>query len=90
MLAWVYERARHPYTQALLSAIPRPEPVASEVKPLGGQLPSAVDPPAGCAFASRCSQVMERCQREAPPAFSIEADHTARCWLLEPEATREQ
>jgi len=83
----VYERAQHPYTQALLSAIPRPEPVASEVQPLGGQLPSAVDPPAGCAFASRCPHAMERCRREEPPAVAVGEHHTAHCWLAVAQAT---
>ena len=79
----VYEQARHPYTQALLKAIPRPEPHAAAAQPLEGQLPSAVDPPPGCTFASRCMHAMPRCVQEEPPAFSVGAGHFARCWLNE-------
>jgi len=77
----VYERPAHPYTQALLKAIPRPEPQAPRVQPLEGQLPSAVDPPPGCAFASRCPHVMPRCEREEPPLVQVGTAHWARCWL---------
>jgi len=81
--AAVYARAAHPYTQALLRAIPRPEPNAPTVEPLAGQLPSAVEPPAGCAFASRCPHVMPRCRQAEPPLFDVGAGHQSRCWLNE-------
>jgi len=77
----VYNDPRHPYTKALLAAIPRAEPDADDVEPLGGQLPNAADPPAGCSFASRCEQVMERCRNEAPPMYELGDGHCARCWL---------
>jgi len=79
----VYDEARHPYTQALLQAIPRAEPDVATVTPLAGQLPSAIDPPPGCAFASRCSHAFERCHREPPPVTTVGAGHTCCCWLNE-------
>jgi oligopeptide/dipeptide ABC transporter ATP-binding protein len=79
----VYLQPNHPYTQALLAAIPRPEPQAKQVEPLGGLLPDATDPPPGCAFASRCPYAMERCEREAPPVYAVRKRHTSRCWLNE-------
>lgn len=79
----VYGQPAHPYTQALLAAIPRPEPQAQAVVPLGGVLPDASSPPAGCAFASRCAHAMPRCREQAPPAFSVGAGHISRCWLNE-------
>jgi len=82
----VYQHANHPYTQALLAAIPRPEPHATPVEPLGGLLPDATNPPVGCAFASRCPYAMERCVREAPPNYAVGERHTSRCWLNEGHA----
>lgn len=79
----VYEQPAHPYTRALLAAIPRPEPDAAPVIPLGGVLPDASNPPVGCAFASRCPHAMPRCQSHAPPQFTVGDGHTSRCWLNE-------
>lgn len=81
----VFEQPNHPYTQALLAAIPRPEPNAQPVVPLGGQLPSAVDPPAGCVFASRCEHARPICQLTPPPVYDLGAGHTSRCWLNDPQ-----
>ena len=82
----VYHDACHPYTQALLAAIPRAEPGAPPAKPLSGQLPDAADPPAGCAFAGRCAHAVPRCIEQAPPEFSVGPGHMARCWLNENRA----
>lgn len=74
---------RHPYTQALLGAIPKlgsKEPLYA----IPGQPPDLSDLPRGCAFHPRCPHAMERCRLEAPPETSPGADHRARCWLLEP------
>lgn len=83
----VYHDPHHPYTKALLAAIPRAEPNPRPVEPLGGQLPNAADPPPGCAFASRCAHVTARCREQVPPRFQISDGHTASCWLNESRET---
>jgi peptide/nickel transport system ATP-binding protein len=88
----IVERARtkallqnplHPYTRALLAAIPDPDPENRkrfrEVPP--GEPPSLVNPPPGCRFAPRCPYATERCRREEPPEFEVEPDHFVKCWL---------
>ncbi len=77
----VYESPMHPYTRALLRAIPVPGSRPTPVEPLEGSLPSAIDPPPGCAFASRCPQVLEQCVSQSPPPFMVGIDHHSRCWL---------
>lgn len=77
----VYNSPKHPYTQALLRAIPVPGSHPSPVEPLEGSLPSAIDPPPGCPFASRCRHVMDQCLTQKPPAFAISPSHSACCWL---------
>jgi peptide/nickel transport system ATP-binding protein len=72
----VFRKPAHPYTAALLDAVPVPDPVKEEArrfKPLGGELPSPVSPPAGCAFCTRCPLVSDRCRREKPPLREIAA-----------------
>ncbi|MEZ5338786.1 MAG: ATP-binding cassette domain-containing protein [bacterium] len=81
--AEVYDNPQHPYTRALLNAIPIPGSNPRAVEPLEGSLPSAIDPPAGCAFASRCRHAMPRCTEAQPPMFNVGAGHDSRCWLNE-------
>lgn len=72
----------HPYTKALLSAIPEPDPenrkVIREVPP--GEPPDLINPPSGCRFAPRCSSRMNICN-EVPPEIELEKNHWVRCWL---------
>jgi peptide/nickel transport system ATP-binding protein len=79
----IYERATHPYTQALLSAVPVPDPEARahrEVIRLAGDVPSPADPPSGCRFRTRCWKARERCAVEEPPLVLRAADpHPSAC-----------
>ena len=81
----VYHRPLHPYTQALLSAVPIPDPrVAREKKRilLEGELPSPLDTPSGCVFRSRCPNATERCAREKPGMVNV-GKRTVACFLYE-------
>ena len=83
--ASVIGNPRHPYTQALVAAVPVPEPGRRRtVVPITGSVPSAIDVPPGCPFHTRCPQVMDICRNQAPPAFAVGDDHTANCWLHQP------
>jgi oligopeptide/dipeptide ABC transporter ATP-binding protein len=85
--AELFARPAHPYTQALLSAIPIPDPVLERRRkrlPLVGEVPSPLDPPAGCAFHPRCPYAFDRCRVESPPLLAREGDHQVACWLDKP------
>jgi len=76
----LFAAPRHPYSQALLSAIPVPNPhVRRERIILRGELPSAINPPPGCRFHTRCPFVIERCRTEPPPLMADGAGHAAAC-----------
>ncbi len=77
----LYDSPRHPYTRALLAAVPRPDPDRPRERALGGEIPSVLDPPAGCAFAARCPLAEERCRAERPALRAIMSDHRAACHL---------
>lgn len=80
----LYQRPLHPYTKALLSAIPIPDPKVEEEKErirLQGELPSPINPPKGCRFASRCQYAKERCRTEQPELFEMERGHFVACHL---------
>ncbi|MBD7939512.1 MULTISPECIES: ABC transporter ATP-binding protein [Cytobacillus] len=82
----LYDKPLHPYTEALLSSVPVPDPeiaVAQEV--LSGDIPNPADPPNGCAFHTRCSKCMEICKQERPLLQEIEDGHMVACHLYEKE-----
>jgi oligopeptide/dipeptide ABC transporter ATP-binding protein len=85
----LFARPRHPYTQALLSAIPVPVPGSRRQRiVLEGDVPSSIDPPPGCRFRSRCPHARERCAVEEPPLATVEG-HGVAChfWKeIEPPA----
>ena len=73
---------KHPYTKALLSAVPSVDPATRrEVIRLQGDLPSPVNPPSGCHFHPRCSQAMPECRQTYPETSTLSATHTTRCHL---------
>jgi oligopeptide/dipeptide ABC transporter ATP-binding protein len=81
----------HPYTQALLSAAPVPNPVAQRARQpvlLGDDLPSPIDPPPGCRFHTRCPVAVEKCRTVVPEARAIgEGGHQVACHLVEDDGT---
>lgn len=82
----LYANPMHPYTQALLSAIPIPDPEVEEKKQrirLEGELPSPVDPPEGCRFINRCRFASERCRKERPELLEMEPGHLVACHYCE-------
>ncbi|HSP77276.1 MAG TPA: oligopeptide/dipeptide ABC transporter ATP-binding protein, partial [Myxococcaceae bacterium] len=87
--AELYRQPRHPYTQALLSAVPVPDPERKRKRIiLQGDVPSPLAPPPGCTFHPRCAHASERCRREAPPLYTVGEGHSAACFLVEEEARR--
>jgi len=78
----LYNNPKHPYTQALLSAIPVPDPKAVKEKSiLKGDVPSPINPPLGCYFHARCPYRMEECDRDEPPLKYTGSDHWVACYL---------
>ncbi|WP_227394679.1 ABC transporter ATP-binding protein [Jeotgalibacillus aurantiacus] len=78
----LYEDPQHPYTKALLSAIPIPDPDIEENRErilLKGELPSPIDPPSGCVFRTRCPLADERCAAEKPEWREVKTGHFAAC-----------
>ncbi len=79
----LYERPLHPYTQALLSAIPRPVPGSKKKRIiLKGDVPSPIDPPKGCRFSTRCFKVQDICTSEEPVLKEIEPGHFCACHFI--------
>lgn len=78
----VFYNPKHPYTQALLRAVPRLDVEEDqELESIEGTPPNMIAPPAGCAFCTRCKHCMKICQKMEPPTYEFEAGHTAQCWL---------
>ena len=78
----LFAAPRHPYTQALLSAIPRPQPGAAQGRRLlQGDVPNPIHPPSGCHFHPRCPHASERCRQETPRLREVAPGHQAACHL---------
>jgi peptide/nickel transport system ATP-binding protein len=80
----LFRNPQHPYTQALMSAIPMPDPTRKGQRIiLQGDVPSPLNPPSGCRFHTRCPVAMEHCKQEEPVFKEVAPKHWAACWLLE-------
>ncbi|MBT2683506.1 oligopeptide/dipeptide ABC transporter ATP-binding protein [Bacillus sp. ISL-37] len=82
----LYNKPLHPYTQALLSAIPIPDPDVEDKREriiLQGELPSPMDPPSGCVFRTRCQHAMDICAQKKPVWQEIDKDHYVACHLYD-------
>ena len=82
----LYQNPLHPYSKALLDAHPIPDPTSSKRGHrtlLGGTIPSALNPPSGCKFHTRCEKCMEICSKVEPQAYTVDGDHTVYCHLYD-------
>ena len=80
----LYDNPNHPYTQALLSAIPVPDPDVTKATKrivLEGDVPSPINPPSGCRFRTRCSYAREICKEQEPAFIEIAPNHFSACHL---------
>ncbi len=86
----LYRNPQHPYTRALLSAIPKLDPDSTTVPlPLAGEIPSPLNPPSGCRFRTRCPQAMEICATARPAPRHPTAGHAVACYLYEADPPAE-
>ena len=79
----LFNQPAHPYTEALLHAVPKLTDRSKRLWSIEGQPPDLANPPAGCPFNPRCPKAEDRCRREVPPEFQVGENHYTRCWLWE-------
>ena len=80
----LFSNPLHPYTKALLSAVPEPDPRLKKLRKrisLPGEPPSAINPPPGCRLHPRCPYATERCRKEEPELKHVGGNHYVRCWF---------
>ena len=78
----LFDNPQHPYTKALLAAVPIPDPAVEmgrEFRPVKGEVPSPINPPSGCVFHPRCPMAVERCSRERPVPREVRPGHIVAC-----------
>jgi len=81
----IYNDPQHPYTRALIAAVPAPHPSRrsrGKRENIAGDIPSALNPPSGCRFHTRCPHVMPICKEVAPPLTQTQAGHQVACHLM--------
>jgi peptide/nickel transport system ATP-binding protein len=78
----IFNNPQHPYTRGLMNAIPKPGSRGKKMEAIKGTVPSNPGTAVGCAFAPRCVFAFERCTREPPSLFGVEADHKSACFLV--------
>jgi oligopeptide transport system ATP-binding protein len=84
----IYDDTLMPYTNALISAVPVPDPIVEATRKrvvLEGDVPSPINPPNGCRFHTRCPYVIEACKEVVPPLVEIKPNHFAACIRISPE-----
>jgi peptide/nickel transport system ATP-binding protein len=81
----IFKRPAHPYTRALLGALPDPLSPAKRLEAIPGRVPTPAMLPPGCAFCARCKHAFEPCQAEQPPLLNVSEPHVAACWLHDPK-----
>jgi oligopeptide/dipeptide ABC transporter ATP-binding protein len=79
----IFNQPAHPYTEALLQAVPKLTDRSKRLWSIEGQPPDLANPPTGCPFNPRCPHAEDRCRREVPPEFHVGENHYTRCWLWE-------
>jgi len=79
----IFENPQHPYTQALLRAIPRITESREELMSIEGSIPNLINPPSGCRFHPRCPFVMDKCSKEKPQLSQTEDQHLVACFLYQ-------
>ena len=82
----LYRNPKHPYTQSLLSSVITPDERPDAIDPIEGTMPSAMDPPRGCRFRTRCPVAVEECAHVQPGRREVAPGHTAACLLYEDDA----
>jgi peptide/nickel transport system ATP-binding protein/oligopeptide transport system ATP-binding protein len=76
----LYQKPRHPYSEALLNAIPALDPGSNKSRPiLQGEVPSAINPPSGCPFHPRCPYAEQLCREDQPELVEVGSNHLAAC-----------
>jgi oligopeptide transport system ATP-binding protein len=85
----IFKNPLHPYTRALLSAIPVPDPEAKRERvAIGGDIPTAIAPPSGCRFRTRCPLAEPACAEADPRLVEVAPDHFVACLVVAPEAKK--
>ncbi len=82
----IFRNPLHPYTRALLRAVPNPLRRVEKLESIPGTVPNLINPPPGCRFHPRCQHAMDVCRREKPPRFLVSENHSVACWLYRDQA----